>query len=307
MHFGTREKFEYFECSSCGCLQIGVIPSDMSEYYPSDYYSFKGVEDTTIVGKIKNILKRQRNKYASTAKGIIGKILFNIHPTDMPFYIIDKMRDEKIQTVLDVGSGSGAFLYQLKELGAPNVMGIDPYLQRDIYYKNGLVIYNKTIHDLQKAADKKFDFIMLNHSFEHMADPLSVLDCASDILEDHGTMMIRLPTVSSYAWQYYGPNWVQLDAPRHLYLHSLKSMNILSEQAGFAIIDVNYDSNELQFWGSEQYIKDIPLASPKSFKRSPRKSIFKKREINKFRQRAGELNSQNRGDQAAFFLKKVKK
>src|SRR5689334_12260350 len=36
MMFGTREEFECFLCSECGCLQIQDIPADLSKYYPSD-------------------------------------------------------------------------------------------------------------------------------------------------------------------------------------------------------------------------------------------------------------------------------
>ena len=40
MMFGTRERFAYFECSACGCLQIETVPADMARHYPDNYYSF---------------------------------------------------------------------------------------------------------------------------------------------------------------------------------------------------------------------------------------------------------------------------
>jgi hypothetical protein len=40
MMFGFRDVFTYFQCSVCGCLQIADIPTDMSKYYPSNYYSY---------------------------------------------------------------------------------------------------------------------------------------------------------------------------------------------------------------------------------------------------------------------------
>ncbi|MDO8971391.1 MAG: hypothetical protein Q7U74_11930, partial [Saprospiraceae bacterium] len=39
MMYGSREKFEYFQCAHCGCLQITAIPPDLSKYYPPGYYS----------------------------------------------------------------------------------------------------------------------------------------------------------------------------------------------------------------------------------------------------------------------------
>ena len=41
MHYGTRESFEYFECGSCGRLQVREIPTNLSKYYLDDYYSFR--------------------------------------------------------------------------------------------------------------------------------------------------------------------------------------------------------------------------------------------------------------------------
>ena len=37
MMYGTREAFGYFECSSCGCLQIAEVPADLARFYPADY------------------------------------------------------------------------------------------------------------------------------------------------------------------------------------------------------------------------------------------------------------------------------
>ena len=39
MMFGTRETFEYHECSGCGCLQIAEYPADIARHYPSGYAS----------------------------------------------------------------------------------------------------------------------------------------------------------------------------------------------------------------------------------------------------------------------------
>jgi hypothetical protein len=39
MMYGTGETFIYFQCSQCMCLQIADIPSDMTAYYPRDYYT----------------------------------------------------------------------------------------------------------------------------------------------------------------------------------------------------------------------------------------------------------------------------
>jgi hypothetical protein len=97
---------------------------------------------------------------------------------------------------------------------------------------------------------------------------------------------------------------VQLDAPRHLYLHSTDSLKRLAAAAGFECEAVRYDSTAFQFWGSEQYVKNVPLHSPMSYCINPKESLFSKEDIEKFRVRAEELNSKDLGDQAAFYLRK---
>lgn len=60
----------------------------------------------------------------------------------------------------------------------------------------------------------------------------------------------------------------------------------------------------MQFWASEQYQKNIYLESEESYLRNPKKSIFTKDDINNFCQRAVELNEQEQGDSASFYLKR---
>ncbi|MGC8006318.1 class I SAM-dependent methyltransferase, partial [Salmonella enterica] len=82
-----------------------------------------------------------------------------------------------------------------------------------IIYENGLTIKKIDFLDFN-AYD--FDVIMYNHSFEHLSNPVEHLQQAYRSLKSSGKLIIRIPTVSSFAWTKYGVNWVQLDAPRHI-------------------------------------------------------------------------------------------
>jgi hypothetical protein len=68
--------------------------------------------------------------------------------------------------------------------------------------------------------------------------------------------------------------WVQLDAPRHFFLHSANSLGLLAGKVGMAVTETVYDSDELQFVGSEQYLKGIPLRSENSYVVNPSRSHF---------------------------------
>ncbi|KAG1653997.1 hypothetical protein GQR58_025263 [Nymphon striatum] len=190
----------------------------------------------------------------------------------------------------------------MKDAGFTDLLGIDPFNAEDIAYDNGLRIEKKSIHDM---TDKnEWDLIMFNHSYEHVFDQLEVLEKAFRLLKPGGTCMIRIPTVTSWAWRTFGVDWVQLDAPRHLFLHSVKSMHTLADKAGFKLEDVVYDSFAFQYWGSQQYQKGITLLDPKSYAVNPEKSDYSPEQIKEFESHSKQLNEEKAGDQAAFYLKK---
>ncbi len=145
---------------------------------------------------------------------------------------------------------------------------------------------------------------MMNHSFEHMPNQLEVLINLHNILETGGYLMIRIPIVDKYSWRKYGLNWIAIDPPRHYYLHTEKSIELLANKSGFKLEYVDYDSTDFQFIGSEQVLKGIPLRSSESYFHNKKESIFTKKEIKKFKAKAQQLNKDKDGDFAVFYLRK---
>jgi SAM-dependent methyltransferase len=297
MYFGTREVFEYLECSNCGCLQLLNPPKDYSSHYPKDYFTFQQKHE----GKIKSILNRYRDKAAMGEKSFLGNILYKRFGT--PTYVSRlKIADVGLNdSILDVGCGKGILLHKMKESGFNNVIGIDPFIDETISYPNGMKILKKNFNELEG----KFDFIMFNHSFEHMENPLEVMRQSYRLLNKNKFLLLRIPVADSYAFKHYRENWCSLDAPRHLYLHTKKSIELLAKQSGFEIRKINYDSRSWQLWGSEQYSKNISLMDERSYYINPKKSIFTQNQIDEFEKQVIELNKNREGDQAEFYLQKV--
>lgn len=292
MMFGYRDVFPYFQCAQCDCLQIESFPENIDKYYADNYYSY---QTSPYKNKFKKILAVSRNRYALFGVGIIGKILYAMAP-DKRLKIFSFLSIKETTSILDVGCGAGRLLYALKEAGVKKLLGVDPFNEKDIQYENGLKVQKKEIHEIKS----KWDVITFHHSFEHIPNPAETLETVANLLADNGRCVIRIPIVPCYAWEHYGVNWVQLDAPRHFFLHSIKSMNILAAKVGLEIYKVDYDSTALQFKGSELYSKNIPLMAGRS-----KTSIFSMREKLAFKKHAKELNKNKQGDQAAFYLKKI--
>lgn len=297
MMYGSREKFEYFQCSNCGCLQIENIPADIARYYPSGYYSYSGDRaDSLLKRKLINL----RDAFAVFDVGVVGGLLHNFRSNDR-LRALARLSLKSDQRLLDVGCGSGTLLRSLQAIGFKNLLGVDPFIIEDMDYGNGLRIEKKELVNARGV----WDVVMFHHSFEHILNQLETLQNVGNILDGNGTCLIRIPTVSSFAWRHYGVNWVQLDAPRHFFLHSVQSMAILANRAGFYIEQVVFDSDDFQFWGSELYAKDIPLVDPGTRKPISKATVFSRGELRKYSVEAGRLNDAQDGDQAVFYLKKI--
>ena len=199
----------------------------------------------------------------------------------------------KDSAILDIGCGKGELLLRMYNDGFRNLTGVDPYLAADIDYKCGVKIFRKQVEEMSGS----FELVMMHHAFEHMENPLELLKTVNTLLSENGKVIIRIPVAGSYAWRKYNTNWVQLDAPRHLFIHSVQSMKILCKEANFELTDVIYDSYYLQFSGSEMYTRDIPLTSDKA--------IFTKEQIEQFNHWSKKLNEINDGDAACFHLTKL--
>lgn len=297
MMFGSRTVFDYFQCIRCSCLQISSFPVNINEYYSGDYYSYMAERREPFF--LRRWLARARDSYAVTGVGSLGRFLYKIFPNHNLKSLQGKIAT-KYTRILDVGCGSGKLLFALRELGYSRVLGVDPFLSSGIIYDNGLVIKNCKLSEV----GGEYDLIMFHHSFEHVPDPLATLREVVELLSPNGCCYLRVPIVSSFAWEHYGVNWAQLDAPRHFYLHSCESMRMLCDRVGLSIQNVTYDSTAFQFWASEQISKDIPLRDPRSDILSKENSPVTAGELAEMEARAGRLNAEGRGDQACFLIRR---
>ena len=273
MMIGLREPFRYLVCAGCGAVRLLDAPSDMARFYAAGYYSFSQAPGAD-----------QASVLAAMAEQFITTYLKRLPAGGR---------------ILDVGCGAGHLVYGLAELGH-RAVGLDPFLGAEQSFANGAQLLRCGLDQL--PAGQAWDVILFNHSFEHLFDQRETLARARALLRKGSLMIVRMPTVSSYAWETYGRDWVALDAPRHTCLHSQASLELLARQSGLRLRATLFDSSEFQFIGSEQYQRDIPLYGAESYLVNPARSPFSAEDIARFRQQARRLNRQGRGDTAAFYL-----
>jgi SAM-dependent methyltransferase len=281
---GIGGSFSYLECLDCGSLWIESTPKDLGKYYPSNYYAFKNeIPDPTF----KRALKKLR--YQISKSGI--SLLDNQYLT-----WIKDLRAHEDEHIADIGCGSGVLLKQLSYCGFRHLYGFDPFIPEELDTPR-LKIKKLSLDELAEQG-RGFDVIMLHHSFEHLEDPRSAFNKITKILNPNGRVLFRLPVTDALVWKQEREYWFQLDAPRHLFIPSVKGMEILGKSVGLNLEKLEFDSIGNQFWITDLYKKGQVFVDM-----DPHKS-FSKSQLNGFDRQARLLNQRQQGDQAAFFFRK---
>jgi SAM-dependent methyltransferase len=294
MMFGTREEFRYYQCADCDCLQIDAIPEDIGHHYPADYYSY----DLRRHHLLKRWRRGLRRRWILTAPGAAAAVLGAFSHSDQLFHIYRSLGMRLGCRLLDVGAGSGGHVLELRDAGVAGAIGLDPFLRENVALQGETLVYSKALDEMTGA----FDLITFHHSLEHMLEQVEALTQSRRLLANRGRILLRIPTVTSEAFERYQENWVSLDAPRHFFLHSHRSLEIVAAKAGLKISRLWCDSTGMQFMASEQYKNDIPLMDPRSAARGRSGGLFTKAQRRDYERRAEALNRALRGDSICAVL-----
>lgn len=289
---GMGGEFPYVECSRCGCLQIEKVPADLERYYPRDYYSYAPPKFKKPAAGA--ALRRLRSKL-HLSRGALGRIFDRIREPHECLRWLRATDTSLDDAILDVGSGSGRLLFRLWRLGCRDLTGVDPHVSGDDVGVAGVKIFKTRLEELTGA----FDLVMFHHSIEHMDDTRAVLAQARRLVRPGRCVLVRTPIAGTWAWKTYGTKWAQLDAPRHLILHTVESLKRAAADAGLALASVEFDSTEFQIWASERYVAGKTL-----FPRDGEPALDDAT-LERQRARAAELNATNDGDQACFVLRRA--
>ncbi len=309
MMFGTQEAFNYWECKSCGCLQLINPPLDLAKYYPHDkYYSFRGGTSTMrrgvlqIYDQFRLWLRKRRNAAICFQQKGLFAWLARWRPNPMASRISRWLRDAEITSfdtrILDLGCGEGQILRELALLGFTSLVGVDPFLQSD--RTEGVVKLVK--QPLSSLDGQVFDWIMLHHSLEHMPDQHGVFQLLRRLVSPTGRCLIRIPLASMGPWQRYQTDWVELDAPRHFLLHTEESLGQLAAAHGFQVDRVEYEAEPFAYAMSELYRSGRPLFDDDAGRFREWREVFSASECADFERLALEDQQSGRAGRAAFHL-----
>jgi SAM-dependent methyltransferase len=306
MMFGRREPFTYFECHGCGCVQLADPPADLAPYYPPNYLNHESHNirlDNSPSG-VRGWVADRRNEAQLLGRGGPWRALAALRPRPdirpLPAFLSRVPELRFRSRIVDVGCGWARLLHTLAAVGFRDLTGVDPYLRADSRPSAALRLVKGTVHTLTGGP---YDLILFNHVLEHVADPVADLTAARRLLAPGGVCVVRVPTASSAVWKTYGTDWVELDAPRHLFVFSHDSLRRTAETAGLRLTNLVSDSEGFGYWGSELYRRDLSLMDPETGAQRIPAAYFTPAELARFDAQAEADNWANAGGRLTAYLR----
>lgn len=303
--YRTGEEFEYKRCTACHSWTRTLDDSPRGADYADSYYSFTVDPAENFAGPVARAAATVLARSAVRGRGRIARMGARWAPvrevrslaTLLSSVASARAKGRETRRILDVGSGSGVVPFVLSM--SPNVVatGIDPFAPLE-FRTNRFELRRCELVEIGGT----WDVIMFHHSLEHVRNPGELLSTARRMLSTDGRIVVRVPTVSSQAFESFGDAWFQMDAPRHEFLPSRDGLRRMVEASELVIQHWYDDSSDVQFWMSEHVRAGLSMMDPgDSFRtfRGPNTSIVERWGM---RRRARRLNRRLDGDQTCLIL-----
>ena len=216
---------EIHKCEKCGHFINISFLNNIKNYYEGKYVANTYGDVNNINRLFKSIISLPKNK--SDNKNRVERInLF-----------FKKIHIHNNFKVLDIGSGLGVFLYELKKQTNWQCYGLDPDKLQSMHMDKFLNIqnFNSTLENY--TSKLKYDLITINKVLEHQKDPLKFLKLAIKNLKNKGFIYLEVPD-GEYASK-YGVSIIENEEffIEHFHIFSLVSIIKLIEKTNLKIVN----------------------------------------------------------------------
>jgi len=211
----SKETFIIVSCETCGFLLTNPRPEtkNIHKYYDSSsYISHTNKKEGFFNWMYQTVRKHSIKKKVSLLKRFV-----------------------KTGYHLDIGCGTGEFLYACKKSGF-KTKGIEPAkIAREQAIKNfDLDVSEKT--KLEYFKPNSFDSISMWHVIEHVEDIKKTISNLSKILKSNGFLIVAVPNHKSWDASFYKEFWAAWDVPIHFWHFSKETISVLFKKYSLELI-----------------------------------------------------------------------
>lgn len=235
-HTVSGNTYNIFECGNCTLRFTQEVPDvlEIGKYYKSDQYI----------------------SHSDTNKGFINKLYHIVRKRTLKqkVRIVQKATSLQSGTLLDIGTGTGAFAAEAAKQGW-DVSALEPDADAREVAKEKFNLQTQPSEALYSLPDQSFDAITLWHVLEHVHALHEYVAAFGRLLRNDGMLLVAVPNYTSFDAKKYTHNWAAYDVPRHLYHFSPQSMQVLMEMHSMQVVKMlpmPYDSYYVSML-SEQY------------------------------------------------------
>lgn len=231
----SHERFAIWHCDRCTTRFTQDVPAQdaIGPYYQSDTYIS---HSDTKKGLINTLYHKVRKRTLAGKRKLVGR------------------QTGKTGTILDIGSGTGAFLNEMQQHGW-KATGLEPDAAAR---EKASALYGITAQEPAQLFELKagsFDAITMWHVLEHVHELHSYIRQIEQLLKADGKLFIAVPNYTAYDAKVYGEYWAAYDVPRHLYHFSPAAIGHLLKPYGLQLTTIRpmwFDSFYVSML-SEQY------------------------------------------------------
>jgi SAM-dependent methyltransferase len=213
----SDERFPVAECSACSLRFTQDVPdaAGIAPYYKSEDYI----------------------SHTNTSKGLINRLYQLVRKRTLrkKRKLVERTTGTRTGQLLDVGSGTGTFVNEMKQNGW-QVTGLEPDTDARAVAKK---LYHAELEDTSQFYQlpaESFDAITLWHVLEHVHELSLYVQHLKVLLKEKGKLFIAVPNYTSKDADIYKEYWAAYDVPRHLYHFSPRSMQVLMEKNGLKLL-----------------------------------------------------------------------
>ncbi|MDP2759220.1 MAG: class I SAM-dependent methyltransferase [Sideroxyarcus sp.] len=219
-------------CSSCGVYWLDPAPPPQELWKA---YATYHTHTSKASGRLGKALLSLAHRFIKL--GLLPLWIASGLKREADYLRFMTLAEEPVGKLLDVGCGGGRLLNRMKKCGW-QVEGtdFDGQAASKVTTRYGIKTH---VGDLPQCnlAGNSFDAITMSQAIEHLYDPKATLRECLRLLKPGGLLVMTTPNVRSIGATEFGAYWRGWEAPRHLHLFSVDSLQGLTRQAGFDVVD----------------------------------------------------------------------